>query len=297
MASRWFAPAKLNLYLHVIGRRDDGYHLLDSLVAFASVGDSVTVEPAARLSLEIDGPFAGTIGGAPNENLVWRAAEMLAEESGHAPHVKIALTKNLPAASGIGGGSSDAAACLRALAERWRTENEMVRGVAGALGSDVPACLAVSPAWLGGVGERIEPAARLPACGVVLVNPGVALPTVSVYRAFRGPFSKQARFTVPSGTAEFAQALESRRNDLTDAAIGLVPAIGDLLARLGKLDGALLARMSGSGATCFALFATKHEAEAAATLIRGEKPDWWVASAELLRDAAAAISPAPSHTS
>ena len=285
MSRRWFAPAKLNLYLHVTGRRADGYHLLDSLVAFASIGDELRVEPAERLSLAVEGPFASSLDGTPNQNLVWRAAEMLAEEAGHAPRVRLTLTKNLPVASGIGGGSSDAAACLRALGAMWELpDREPLDRVAAKLGSDVPACLAARGAWLGGVGEAIEPAGSLPECGLVLVNPGVPLRTPSVYRGFGGKFSSTSRFEVPDTAADLAVLLAARENDLTDAAIRLVPAIGEVLARLGGLDGALLARMSGSGATCFALFATEAEAQAAAATLANEKRSWWIEAGKLRRD-------------
>jgi 4-diphosphocytidyl-2-C-methyl-D-erythritol kinase len=280
------APAKLNLYLHVTGRRDDGWHLLDSLVAFASVGDMVTVTPAERQSLTIEGPFAARLAGDPRDNLAWRAASLLAGRLGRRADVAIHLTKNLPVASGIGGGSSDAAACLDALAALWHCDDRaLLLAVAAALGSDVPVCLLGRPAWLGGIGDAVDEASPLPECGVLLVNPLVALPTPSVYRAFAGPFTPAARFPIPEDAADFADMLAIRRNDLTDAATALAPAIAAVLDRLARLDDSLLARMSGSGATCFALFATPDQASGARTRLERAHPDWWVAAGRLVNSA------------
>jgi 4-diphosphocytidyl-2-C-methyl-D-erythritol kinase len=291
VAERFFAPAKLNLYLHVTGRRDDGWHLLDSLVAFASVGDEVRVTPATGLSLTIGGPFAGALAGDPRGNLVWRAADMLAERLQRTADVAIALTKNLPVASGIGGGSSDAAACLRALAALWRSDDEdMLMEIAATLGSDVPACLMARPVWLGDTGTVIDEAGQVPAAGVVLVNPGIALPTASVYRGFAGPFSPPARFSIPRDPADFAGMLASRRNDLTGAATALVPEIGAVLDGLTATPNSLLARMSGSGATCFALFATVEEAAVAARRLQADHPAWWVAAAMLSAESGSSAS-------
>jgi 4-diphosphocytidyl-2-C-methyl-D-erythritol kinase len=280
------APAKLNLSLHVVGRRPDGYHLLDSLVAFADVADEIAVAPADALSLEIAGPFGAALEGEKEQNLVWRAATLLAQRIGRAPGAAITLTKNLPVASGIGGGSSDAAAALRALAALWgaRLEAEALATIGVALGADVPVCLAGRTAWLGGIGERIEAAPTLPPVAVVLANPGVALPTAAVFKRRAGPFSQAARFTdAPRSAMELVERLAPTRNDLTAAAIVLVPAIGTALAALAAARGALLARMSGSGATCFALFARDDHAAAAADILRARHPGWWIAAGRLLR--------------
>jgi 4-diphosphocytidyl-2-C-methyl-D-erythritol kinase len=278
------APAKLNLYLHVLGRRADGYHVLDSLVAFADIGDEVAAAPARSLSLDIAGPFAPGLA-ADASNLVWRAATALAQRLGRAPDAALTLAKNLPVASGIGGGSSDAAATLRALLALWRAElaPEALHEIAAALGADVPVCLARRTAWLGGIGEEVSPAPLLPPVGLVLANPGIALPTAEVFRRRAGAFSQAARFTqAPRDAADLAALLAQRRNDLTAAACAHVPEIGDVLARLAASDGALLARMSGSGATCFALYATRDRAAAAAARIKADRPRWWVAAGKLL---------------
>jgi 4-diphosphocytidyl-2-C-methyl-D-erythritol kinase len=283
MVLRWAAPAKLNLYLHVVGRRGDGYHLLDSLVAFADVGDELTVAPAAALSLAVTGPQAAALQDAPRDNLVWRAAELLARHAGRAPAAALTLVKHLPVASGIGGGSSDAAAALRALDALWQLgldETELA-SLGATLGADVPVCLAARASWLGGIGEHIEPAPALPEATALLVNPGVALPTPAVFKVRRGEFSPPARFAMPIDAAGLAALLVDRRNDLTPPAIALVPAIGEVLERLAALDGALLARMSGSGATCFALFARREAAQAAAARLAAERPGWWVAEGRL----------------
>jgi 4-diphosphocytidyl-2-C-methyl-D-erythritol kinase len=283
MAERRRAPAKLNLYLHVVGRRADGYHLLDSLVAFAEPADEITASPAPSLSLEILGPYAPAFAGPPGDNLVWRAAERLAAHAGRAPEAALTLVKNLPVAAGIGGGSSDAAAALKALARLWRIDlgEAELAALAAALGADVPACLAGRAVWVGGVGEQIEAAPPLPPVAALLVNPGIALPTAAVFAARRGPFSAPARFAMPSDAAALAAMLAARGNDLAAAAMAIVPGIAEVLQRLEAAEGALLARMSGSGATCFALFATTAAAREAAARLRAERPEWWVATGKL----------------
>jgi 4-diphosphocytidyl-2-C-methyl-D-erythritol kinase len=283
------APAKINLYLHVLGRRLDGYHLLDSLVAFPDIGDEIEARSAETLSLSVDGPFAAALAGPGEDNLVLRAARLLAAYAGREPKAALRLTKKLPVASGIGGGSSDAAATLRLLTQLWGlspSEPELA-GIGARLGADVPVCLAGEASWLGGIGETIEPAPSLPAAGIVLANPGIALATPAVFKARQGPFSPPGRFAaVASDTAELAALLRQRRNDLAPAAIGIVPEIEAVLAKLDASPGALLARMSGSGATCFALYASRAAAERASVAIAATAPRWWVASGELLSRAA-----------
>jgi 4-diphosphocytidyl-2-C-methyl-D-erythritol kinase len=284
MARSWFAPAKLNLYLHVLGRRGDGYHLLDSLVAFADIGDEITAEPASSLALRVEGPEAPSLAGPVEENLVWRAAELLAAEAARIPAASLTLLKRLPVAAGIGGGSSDAAAALRALDALWRLRlGEAALAALGArLGADVPICLVARAAWLSGIGERVEAAPALPPVAVLLVNPGIATPTPAVFKARQGPYSAPARFaSMPGDAAGLAALLAARQNDLTAPAVALVPEIGRVIERLARLDGALLARMSGSGATCFALFAERAAADAAAARLRAEAPRWWVAAGAL----------------
>jgi len=289
-----FAPAKINLYLHVVGRRADGYHLLDSLVAFADIGDRVGVAPAESLSLAVSGPEAGAIAGLGDDNLVMRAARLFASQAaatlpGATPFgAALHLQKNLPAASGIGGGSSDAAAALRALDRLWHRPlgSRALAALALKLGADTPACLAARPVWVGGIGERIEPAAGLPTAGIVLANPRRALPTAGVFAARRGAFAAGGRFDpMPPDAAGLAGVLTARRNDLTEAALTLLPDIARVLERLARLPGALIARMSGSGATCFALFSDRAAAlDAGAALARAE-PSWWSAAGALMNAA------------
>jgi 4-diphosphocytidyl-2-C-methyl-D-erythritol kinase len=286
-----FAPAKINLYLHVVGRRADGYHLLDSLVAFADIGDRVTAAPAGSLSLTVGGPAAGAIAALGEDNLVMRAARLLAAASepqapGAAPlGAALYLDKRLPAASGIGGGSSDAAATLRALDRMWDHPlgHAELAALALKLGADTPACLVARPVWVGGIGERIEAAAGLPPAGIVLANPRRTLPTPEVFAARRGAFSVAGRFgPMPGDAVALAAVLGERRNDLTDAALRLLPDIAPVLERLSRLPGALLSRMSGSGATCFALFSDRAAALAAGALLARAEPRWWTAAGALM---------------
>jgi 4-diphosphocytidyl-2-C-methyl-D-erythritol kinase len=293
------APAKLNLYLHVIGRRDDGYHLLDSLAAFAAVGDELTFAPAADLSLAIDGPFARDLV-ADDSNLVLRAARALAAASGRKPAAAIRLTKRLPVASGIGGGSADAAATLRGLDRLWGTDlpPAHLARIALDLGADVPVCLSGVPSFFGGIGEEIALAGPLPPAHLVLVNPGQPLATAAVFRARAASptgsrYSKPDRWTAElPDAAALAGMLAKRRNDLTDAAVGLAPEIGDVLAILERQPACLLARLSGSGATCFGLFESRGAAREAASAIASARPDWW-AVATTLTNAAADVAVLP----
>jgi 4-diphosphocytidyl-2-C-methyl-D-erythritol kinase len=282
------ARAKVNLYLHVLGRRLDGYHLLDSLVVFADVGDRIEVAAAEGLRLDIDGPFATEVPGG-DDNLVLRAARALAQAVGRPTAAAIRLTKSLPVAAGIGGGSADAAATLRALVRLWRVaiDGERLRRLALTLGADVPMCLRGRPAFVGGIGEEIEAAPELPACALLLVNPRVTLPTPQVFARRRGPFSQAGRFGAPAADARaLAAQLADRRNDLTEAAIGLAPAIAAVLDALRATPGVLLARMSGSGATCFGLCEDEAAATAAARALAERHPHWWITAASVAgRDA------------
>jgi 4-diphosphocytidyl-2-C-methyl-D-erythritol kinase len=272
-----FAPAKINLHLHVVGRRNDGYHLLDSLTVFADVADRLSVTPSDALSLMITGPFAGGLE-SEADNLVLRAARALAAQAGLEARGKLVLEKNLPVASGIGGGSADAAAALRLLCRFWRIEPAVddLGLLAGGLGSDVPVCLAGRPALMSGVGEVLKPAPPLPDAGLVLVNPGVAVSTPAVFRARSGGFSDHANF--PSigwrDVDALVAALGATRNDLEIPARLLAPAIDDALHVLMATPGCLLARMSGSGATCFGVFRTPADAQQASRDIA--RAGWWV---------------------
>lgn len=277
------APAKINLYLHVTGRRDDGYHLLDSLVAFAAIGDTLSAEPAETLSLRVTGPFAAELT-ADADNLVLRAARALAAEAGVSTGAHLVLDKHLPVASGIGGGSADAAAALRLLRRLWRLSPQpaVLARLAAGLGADVPVCLVGRAARMGGIGERLEPAPALPACGIVLVNPGIAVATAEVFRMRRGAWSQPAM--LPSGwdgAAAMAADLGRLRNDLEPAAIALRPVIAEVLTKIAATPGCKLARMSGSGATCFGLYADSASARQA--LGHLDRQGWWSWAGSLRR--------------
>lgn len=262
------AAAKVNLFLHVTGRRDDGYHLLDSLAVFAGFGDVLHGQPADELSLSLSGPF-GAVLADEQDNLVLRAARAL---GGHG--ARLMLEKNLPVASGIGGGSADAAAALRLLCRLWKLAPPDLPGIALTLGADVPVCLAGHPSRMSGIGERLDPAPNIPPCGLVLVNPGVALATADVFRARRGAWSSPAGLPHAwPDVGTMAHDLRELRNDLQPPAIALQPAIGDVIAALETTPGCRLARMSGSGATCFGLFDDPGVAAEVATRLR--RPDWW----------------------
>lgn len=268
------ARAKVNLYLHVVGRRADGYHLLDSLAVFPGAADRLSAVPADALTLDIEGPGAAGLGAGP-DNLVLRAARALASAAGVEAGARLVLDKRLPVASGIGGGSADAAAALRLLARLWdvRLPAERLRQVAQGLGADVPVCLGSRPARMGGVGECLQPAPALPGCGMVLLNPGVAVATPDVFRARGGAFS--ATPVLPDSwpdAAALAASLAGLRNDLEAPASSLCPVIATVLDWLRGQDGCLLARMSGSGATCFGLFA---DAEAVAGVAARAPAPWW----------------------
>lgn len=297
-AVRIAAPAKINLYLHVVGRRPDGFHLLDSLIAFTEFGDELTIERAPTMSLRIDGPFAGSLA-ADGDNLVMRAARALSGD-GREICAAIRLTKRLPVASGIGGGSADAAAALIGLRKLYSLDvgDDRLRQIGLALGADLPVCLMGMASFIGGIGEQIEVAPALPKAHLVLVNPGQPLPTVEVFKR-RAQGRDGARFSAParwadgvSDAAVLAERLAARGNDLSATALALMPAIGDVLDQLNRQAGCLLARLSGSGATCFGLFADVGTARAAATAIGAARPGWWV-SATRLRDRPATAESLP----
>lgn len=230
------------------------------------------------------GPEAASLAGLGDDNLVLRAARVLAGHYGITSGAALRLDKKLPVASGIGGGSSDAAAALRALAALWgRPLDAGALQLAASLGADVPACLDGRPVWIGGIGEQLDPLPALPPLGVVLANPCRELPTAAVFHARQGEFTvgTQPRIAPRSATGLFG-LLRQCRNDLTDAALGLMPEIGAVLARLAAVPGAYLSRMSGSGATCFALFADRAAAESAATMLSAAEPGWWVRAGALL---------------
>ncbi len=267
-----FAPAKVNLSLHVVGQRSDGLHLLDSLVAFAQIGDRLSAELASVTTLNVTGPMAD---GVPTDgrNLVLKAAEWLGISAA------ITLEKHLPAAAGIGGGSSDAAAAIRVLTD---LTGKTIPAGAEVLGADVPVCLSAQSVRMRGVGERLDRVV-LPPLPALLVNPGVAVPTGSVFSALPTKNNPAMPDDLPSfpSPSEAIAWISMQRNDLQAPAMRIAPEIDAVLRCLAALPGARLARMSGSGATCFALFDTPREAVAAETLLREERSDWWIAATRL----------------
>ncbi len=280
------APAKINLYLHVVGRRPDGYHLIDSLIAFAGVHDTIRASRANELSLKISGQFGAALE-SDEDNLVLRAARTLAERAGVDSGARLELVKRLPVASGIGGGSADAAATLTALMRLWRLNKKTLDlpGLALDLGADVPICLHGRASFVGGIGETVDPCPTLPGAWLVLVNPGSALSTAAVFGARKAPFSVPMRFDVtPKDVFGLATLLAERRNDLESPAMRLLPVVARVMTRISATDGCLLARMSGSGATCFGLFASQDSAARAAESLRSDAPDWWVMPTPLIAD-------------
>jgi 4-diphosphocytidyl-2-C-methyl-D-erythritol kinase len=263
MTTEGVAPAKINLTLHVTGQRADGYHLLDSLVVFADIGDRLWFTPAPAMGIEVTGPYAN---GVPTDqrNLVWQAA-VCAGWTGH-----IRLEKNLPHGAGIGGGSSDAAAVLRAFGGTAQAAD---------LGADVPVCLSSAPQRMRGIGDVLEPLGPLPQLEIVLVNPAVVVPTGPVFAALHSKENPAMPAHMPafSSAKALCDWLALQRNDLEPPACQIAPQIAQALE---ALEGALLARMSGSGATCFGLF--EDGSEALAARIRRDHPDWWVMAGKLL---------------
>lgn len=276
------APAKVNLTLAVLGRRADGYHLLDSLVAFADAGDRLTLTPGKALSLAVRGATAGDAG-ALDDNLVLKAALALAEEVRGLKLGRFTLDKRLPVAAGLGGGSADAGAALRLLARANRLALDDVRLLRAArrVGADVPVCVDPRARRMRGVGERLSKPLHTPRLAAVLINPGVALPTKDVFKGLALPLGappKRAERAVkpPGDAGRFIQWLESRPNDLEPPAIKLRPEVARVLAALRREPGCRLARMSGSGATCFGIFASSRAAASAARSLAQAHPRWWV---------------------
>jgi len=276
--------AKLNLTLEVLGRRQDGFHELKSLVAFAALGDELHLEPGGGLSLEVEGPFAHAMAG---DNLILKAAKSALDK---VPDLKLGrfhLTKLLPVAAGLGGGSADAAAALRLIARAnpgGIADSELAT-LAAKIGSDVSVCLSSRPALISGRGEQVEPVDGFPACGMLLANPGIPLATAAVY-AELGAADLQAPPLGGEGTPDFRDDFEQliayalpRLNGLEAPAARLVPEIREVLASLLALEETRLARLSGSGPTCFALFATEAEAAHGAAKLAREHPGWWIAAA------------------
>ena len=280
------APAKINLYLHVTGLRNDGYHLIDSLVTFTNINDKITLKAAEKLSIKVVGRFANQLP-ITSENLVIKAAKGLADICGEKAFAHIELTKSLPVSAGIGGGSSDAAAVLRGLKQLWNVQpnNQDFKTLAEKLGADVPICLNGKTAFMSGAGEKISQIGNFPTCAIVLANPGVPISTSNVFKAWarsKTGFSKPGYFKhIPQNITELVEVLKTRENDLFSSAHELCPMIGKVIDALDTCQGALLTRMSGSGATCFALFKDTKEAKVAANDLSRKFPAWWINAGSL----------------
>ncbi|RZJ05135.1 MAG: 4-(cytidine 5'-diphospho)-2-C-methyl-D-erythritol kinase [Brevundimonas sp.] len=282
---RFPAPAKVNLFLHVGPVAADGYHPLASLVAFADIGDAVTVQPAERLSLTVTGLFGQGLGG--DDNLILKALRALGEATGAGdPPVAVTLDKQLPIAAGLGGGSSDAGAALKGARDALglSLDDEALADIAAAVGADGPMCLHARAAWAEDRGDRLTFEPRLPPLPAILINPGVPSPTGAVYRTYdegRAGGADLPALPADWNAASVIDWLATLRNDLEAPAVALQPAIGDVLAESARLPGVRLVRMSGSGATVFALFETPEDAAEAAGRLTREHPDWWVRSTTL----------------
>lgn len=282
-----FAYAKINLTLHVTGQREDGYHLLDSLVGFAGIGDRLEAVASGVSSLTLEGPFGSELP-ADLDNLVLRAAQLFAPSQ----HFAFTLQKNLPPASGIGGGSADAAATIRAVVRLLMAEgndtgvedsiSQIDRDKVLSLGADVPVCVASHPARMRGIGQEIS-LVKTPRCWITLVNPRVEVPTPQVFKALHPKQHAPMPEDLPDwpDAAALSHWLKGQRNDLQAPAQAIAPVITDVLAALKAQPGALMSRMSGSGATCFALFADEAGAKQASAAIRQTHPRWWVSQGEL----------------
>ncbi|GBD43804.1 4-diphosphocytidyl-2-C-methyl-D-erythritol kinase [bacterium HR40] len=275
------APAKINLDLFVTGRRADGFHELDSLVVFGLVADELWLEPAADFSLSVEGPFAAAVPRGES-NLVLQAAREFARTFRPPTAARLRLVKNIPVAAGLGGGSADAAACLRALVRLAGLDPELpvLLDLAAGLGADVPVCVFANTARMRGIGERLDPVRGLPPLPLVLVNPAIALETARVFRALAGRFGTASRPPLPAAPSlvGFASWLARGRNDLEAPARELAPVVGDVLEALRGEEGCLVARMSGSGSSCYGLFSSEAAAQRAAARLAAGHPEWWVAA-------------------
>lgn len=285
------ARAKVNLTLRILGKRPDGYHELESLVVFADVGDTLSLTPGEGMRLETGGPFAGALAEAlHSENLVLSACGEFLKAWPKARAGRFHLTKKLPVASGIGGGSADAAAALRLLmcANPEIAAGEKISGIARKLGADVAVCLESRAAFMGGIGDKVTLIDELPKMAIVLVNPGQVLATRDVFFALHAAEMTEEIADkindVPrmfSALDEVAGFIHAAGNDLLPAAASLVPVIGDVQEALISMDGCMAASLSGSGATCFGLFRDERQAAIAAEILSENYPAWWVRAASV----------------
>lgn len=287
-----FAPAKINLYLHITGRLASGYHTLESLVAFADVGDVITITESDHFHFETNGPFSDLLPIDPSEdkltgdNLAVRAVKLLSDMTGTAPNVSIRLTKNLPVGAGLGGGSSDAAAVLLGLSDLWEIPPGQIsmKELADRLGADAPVCFYGYPTYMHGIGEILDPVSSLPHTPVVLVYPNIFIPTEQIFKRFRASPKEDGKRPKHFDTsADLIGFLKNKTNDLTDPALSYHSDIQKALKALSNIKECLLSRMSGSGSSCFGLFSTEETALEAAQKLQNDFPDWWIKPARLIQ--------------
>jgi 4-diphosphocytidyl-2-C-methyl-D-erythritol kinase len=280
-----FAPARITLFLHVTGRQDDGLHQFQTVMAFLDVGDTLTFAQHGGFLLETEGDFASEVG-SPHQNFVYIAAKSMAEHFRLPLQAHVVLQKNLPVGSGVGGASSDMGATLMGLHKLWRMPEDAsgMEKIARSLAFDVPACFTRRAYWAEGVGDKNKALEELPPLHFVLVNPMETPSTTEVFRRFNGKFTTPLQFTGSKKTAEkWIADLRIYRNDLTDAAISACPAVRDVLSALETTPHCQLARLSGTGATCFGLYQTAEQAQLAAHQIQQQHPNWWVTPAGLAK--------------
>lgn len=286
-----FAPAKINLFLHVTEKMDNGYHTLDSLISFANIGDEITIQPADQFSFTIKGPYAGHFTGdaqastEKSTNLVVKAVFALSKALEKLPDFKITLTKNLPLSSGIGGGSANAAATIWGLMEWWKIprDSKFLPELFLTLGADVPVCYYSQPARMQGIGDIITPVPKMPELSILLVNPGIPCSTQKIFTQYNPPLYSND-ITMPStftSQADLIDFLKLQRNDLTETAENTVSEITQILSALNKQAGCQLSRLSGSGATCFGIFENEAAAQTAAKALSQSNPDWWIRASTL----------------
>lgn len=271
-----FSPAKVNLFLHVTGKQDDGYHTLESLVTFSSFGDWITVDPDKEFSLKITGPYASLT--PQNNNIVERAAHRLAALTNNTLNLSITIEKNIPVGAGLGGGSSNAAAMLRALIQIWEVDlsPNMLKPLLLELGADVPLCFAQKTALISGVGEIINPLTIPKNLYAVMIYPNKHCSTADIFHTFDQGFSSSLEGSLKDWNNNFLETLKMVRNDLTFPAIKNIPDIKSILDVLNAHKDCILSRMTGSGSCCFGLFKTKSQAQDAANTLSNKNPQWWI---------------------
>ena len=282
------APAKINLFLHILGRRDDGFHTLESLTCFTDFGDEITIEAAGEMSFEVSGPFGDHFSGqeldtsAGSQNIIFKTIHAIAKYAQKTPAFKVHLEKNLPIAAGLGGGSADAAAIAKWLCGQWELDGDAhdFQDLLLDIGADVPACFYSGHVIMRGIGDRLGKAPEMPNIPIVLVNPLQSCPTSAIFKAYEQDFRTPIDFPDQfSSIEELSTFLSLQNNDLQSAAIKTLPVINDILEEISLCENVFLTRMSGSGATCFGIFGNQDSAIQATQKIKDNHENWWVKDA------------------